>query len=307
MRPARPLAVVLLLGAVTFGASASSSGREAPQPARGKDPNICLDKEIIDQRGLRCPDLRMRPPFDLHRDVVGNKPVLRAANSIDSVGKGPAELRGTRNGKRSMRAVQRVRKQGGEKTKLTTGAKLYFKAIPGQGRYWKFRNAARFALWLLDKQGDRARRVEVGPKAIYCLRDLEHTHPGLNHSPNNPHYPVCNQDPGQRRVTLGTSVGWSDVYPYSYHEQYIELNDIPKRACYAYVHIADPDNGVYERKENNNEASTVVFLTPSGRYKPNKCQGVRDRALPRNQTVDDSELDDEGGGGYRVTNREVGR
>ena len=298
-------AAAIAVGVGVLGAVSPSSGQDVPPAARAKDPNVCLDKEIIDQRGLRCPDLRMRPPFDIHRDKVGNKPVLRAANSINSVGKGPVELRGTRDGKRSMRAIQRVRKQGGKKAKFKTGARLYFKAIPGQGRYWKYRDAARFALWLLDKQGDRVRRVEVGPKAIYCLRDLEHTHPGMNNSPDNPQYPACNQDPGQQRVTLGTSVGWSDVYPHTYHEQWIELNDIPKRGCYAYVHIADPNDGVYERKENNNEASTVVFLTPSGRYKPNKCRGVRDRALPPSQTVDDSELSDDGAGPYRVTNREV--
>ena len=272
---------------------------DAPAPATaapgergegGRDPNLCLDRQIRNERKLKCPDLKMRSPFDLDRAKVGNTPVLKAANSIDSVGNGPAELFGKRSGQYSMNADQRIRKKGGGRMLRDTNADLYFKSIPGQGRYWKFKGAAKFSLWLLDGQGDRVRRVEVGPKQIYCLRDLEHTHPGMNGSPNGQVYPACSQNPSRRRVTLGTSVGWSDVYPSSYHENWIELNDIPKRGCYAFVHIADPDNGIYEKNEDNNESSTVVYLTPSGRYKPGRCQGVNDRALPDARTAADTEV-----------------
>ena len=99
-------------------------------------------------------------------------------------------------------------------------------------------------------------------------------------SPNGRVYPSCSQNPDRRKEQIGTSVGWSDVYPSTYHENWIELNDIPKRGCYAFVHEADPDNGIYEKNENNNEASTVVYLTPSGRWKPGRCQGVSDKKLP---------------------------
>ena len=58
-------------------------------------------------------------------------------------------------------------------------------------------------------------------------------------SPRQFHYPACNQDFGHQRVTLGTSVGWSDVYPSTYHEQWINVNGL--RGCFAYVHVADPE------------------------------------------------------------------
>jgi hypothetical protein len=245
----------------------------------------------------------MRPPYDLERSrLPGGTPVLQAANSIDSVGDGPAELRGKRKGKLSMAARQRVHKRGGGRIGFDTGAKLAFKRVPGQGRYWKFRDAARFELWQLDEAGERRRRVEVGPKQVYCLRDLEHTRPGLPRSPGHMVYPSCSQDPNKRKVTLGTSVGWSDVYPHTYHQNFIELDDVPASGCYAYVHIADPKNGIFELDEANNEASTVVYLTRGGRWIPGRCQGVRDRALPRSQTTDDSEVaggGHGGGGGYR--------
>jgi hypothetical protein len=103
-------------------------------------------------------------------------------------------------------------------------------------------------------------------------------------------YPACSQDPGKRQEQIGTSVGWSDVYPNTYHENFIELNDIKRSRCHAFVHIADPGNGVFEFNENNNQASTVVYLTKGGRWKPGRCRGVRDVALKANQTTDDSKV-----------------
>jgi hypothetical protein len=244
------------------------------------------------KKKLRCPDLRMRPPFDIQRDRVGGRPVLRAANSIDSVGKGPAMLRGHRSGARTMNAKQWIRKKGGGVRGANTGAHLAFKFIPGQGRYWKWRNAAKFSLFQLDRNGDRIKRVAVGAKMVYCLRDLEHTHPGLPRSPNHPQFPACSQDPGRQAVTVGTSVGWSDVYPYSYPEQYIRINRIPKRGCYSFVHKADPNHHMFELEEKNNAASTAVYLTKRGGYKPGRCRGMRDQALPARQATDDTQVSD---------------
>ena len=245
----------------------------------------------------------MRPPYELERErLPGGTPVLRAANSIDSVGDGPAELRGKRTGPLAMAARQRIHRRGGGRVGFDTGAKLAFKRIPGQGRYWKFRDAARFELWQLSRAGERRRRVEVGPKQVYCLRDLKHTRRKLKGSPRRRVYPACSQAAGKKRVTLGTSVGWSDVYPHTYHQNFIEIDDVPAGDCYAYVHIADPRNGIYELSEQNNEASTVVYLTRRGRWLPGRCDGVRDRTLPRAQTTDDTRVEEAGEhqGGYRA-------
>lgn len=285
------------LAAVGVAALPLAGAGSAPSGERAAPKDACLDPEIRKQRGLLCPDLEMRPPFDLERARrEGGTPVLEAANSIDSIGQGPASLRGRRKGPLSMDADQIVAQRGGGKDRFETGAKLAFKRVPGQGRYWKFRDAARFELWGLDEAGERTRRIEVGPKQVYCLRDLDHSHPGMKRSPNGRVFPSCNQNPGTRRVTLGTSVGWSDVYPHTYHQNFIELDKVPERGCYAYVHVADPQNGIFELDESNNEASTVVYLTPSGGWKPGRCEGVRDRALPLSQTTDDSRVAGSGGG-----------
>ena len=86
-----------------------------------------------------------------------------------------------------------------------------------------------------------------------------------------------------RRDTLGTSVGWADIYPPSYPEQWIDVTGL--RGCFAYVHIADPENGVYESNEDNNEAQVIVRLPFRLGERRQGCRG-RDRGhVPRPAAV----------------------
>jgi hypothetical protein len=239
--------------------------------AAAKAANPCLDPE---QRALlRCPDLQMSKPFGLSLDpfVWPGHVVLRAGNSIDSIGRGPAELHGVRIGPRLMRGRQRIYKRAGGKIGINTGARLFFKFIPGQRSYWKYRNAARFELWRLNGVGERVQLTRVGPKVSYCLRDLDHSRPALPRSPRRFVYPACNTSPRTRKVTIGTSVGWSDVYPPGYHEQWIDVTGL--RGCFDYVHIADPRDGVYESNERNNRS--VVRVRLPFRPGPQGCPGGR--------------------------------
>ena len=77
-----------------------------------------------------------------------------------------------------MRARQRIYRRGGRsRLGINTGARLYFKYVAGQTRYWKFLYAAKFELWRIDSAGQRLRKVRRGPKVSYCLRDLQRTRP----------------------------------------------------------------------------------------------------------------------------------
>jgi hypothetical protein len=256
---------LLLLIAIPVVASPLAKGSSAPgerdAAASARDANPCLKRATA--RRLRCPDFKMSPPENLFLSRTRSGRLrLHAGNSINSVGKGPAELRGRRATRWTMTAKQVIYRRGGGKLVLNTGARLGFKAIPGQYRYWKFIHAAKFELWRLDRRGRRKKLVEVGPKVSYCLRDLQRRNPQLPRSPSTFHYPACSQDFGRQRVTLGTSVGWSDVYPSTYHEQWINVNGL--RGCFAFVHVADPRNGIYESNEDNNEGERVVRLPYKG-------------------------------------------
>jgi hypothetical protein len=243
LRPAALLAALVLL---VLAAPASA------------DVNPCVQAQWT---GLRCPDLIMKKPTVTAIDTVYGRRVLRTTSSVDSVGAGPIEIVGRKYAPLLMHARQRIYKVGGGSELFKTPAIIRFKQIPGQGGYWKLRDAARLELWSVDSKGRQLKLVRTSIKQHYCLRDLKHTRPGLPHSPASAVYPGCNQDPGIDHVTLGTSIGWSDVYPFTYYEQYIDVTGLS--GTFALVHIVDPENVLFESNETNNASRSIVRL-PSG-------------------------------------------
>jgi hypothetical protein len=214
-------------------------------------------------RQLRCPNLRIGPPSDLYLERSGGRTLLRATSDVRSRGRGPIELRGRRSGWHTMAVRQRIYRRGGGHIDLPTHATLHFTDVGAYfgGSYWKVHQLARFELWKVDGHHRLIRRVRVGPKLNYCLRDLERTRPGKR-SPRSRHYPGCNQDPYEDRVTLGTSVGWSDIYPADYDRQWIPVGGL--RGCFAFVMRVDPQNLLYESNEDDNTSHRLVHLPFTG-------------------------------------------
>lgn len=239
----------------------------APPPPTPPGPLPCS----VAKPRLRCPDLVMSAPFDLHLDrtTLPGHVLLRAASSIDNHGRGPMELRAhrTRHGIVVYQAIYGPRRRA---RLFRTAAELIFKHVPGQRyehpmigafSYWKLAHAAGFQLWSIDAHRHALQLVRTGPKVDYCLRDLFRTRPSLR-SPPAPVYPACSQDPYMRHDVLGTSVGWSDVYPYEYPQQWIDVTGL--RGRFAYVQVVDPDNRLIESNHENDVSETYVEL-PSGR------------------------------------------
>jgi hypothetical protein len=265
------LIVLCCAGAVLGGPAAAQDPPPVEEPPVEENP--CIGP---DAGRLRCPDLVMRRPYGLYTDRLtkAGHTVLRAGNVIDSVGTGPAELFGTRIGPRFMRGRQRIYTRNGGRIGVATHARLQFKFAHQSRYWWKFYNSARFELWRVDGEGKRTRKVRTGPKVAYCLRDLTHTRPKLRRSPRVPQYPACSTNSEAQHVTLGTSPGWADIYPPAYPEQWIDVTGL--RGCFAYVHIADPENRIFESNEDNNEAQAIIRLPYRADQPRQGCRG-RDR------------------------------
>jgi hypothetical protein len=226
----------------------------AVSPAQAENP--CSGPEA---GALLCPNLRIGPPTDLYvQDARGGK-LLRATSDVRSRGRGPMELRGTRNGRRSMRTVQRIYRADGGHLDLRSGATLRFTGVGSYygGFYWKVHQLARFELRRATPDGKLGAVARSGPKLNYCLRDLELTRPGRR-SPGRRHYPGCNQNPYRDGVTLGTSVGWSDIYPADYDKQWIDVTGL--RGCFAFTMTVDPEQLLVESNENDNTSQRLVRL-----------------------------------------------
>jgi len=224
--------------------------------------NPCSDPALA----LRCPDLAMGAPSDLRLDRKRDgRRFLRMRNAIINVGTGPAELFAQRTGPREMAARQVITDAAGGRHRFVTGAEVYYTSVPTRGGdYWKFDQAARFELWSEFPNGQRGAVVRVGPKLRYCLRDLDRIRrPGPGTAvPARRVFPACNQSAAKQEVTLGTSVGWADVYPASYPGNVIDVTGL--RGCFVVLHRADPANHIAESNEANNVSARVVRLP----YKP---------------------------------------
>jgi hypothetical protein len=248
--------------------TATTPTTTTPAPATPPRPNPCLVASLH----LRCPALLMSAPFELHLDrtTIPGHVLLRASSSIDNHGRGPIELRARRIGRYGTVVHQAIYDRRGRAHLYRTDAKLVFKHIPGErwgygnvgaASYWKLRHAAAFQLWSIDSNDRAIELVRRGPKVDYCLRDLTRTFP-LPRSPRLAVYPGCSQNPHMRHDALGTSVGWSDIYPYAYPQQWIDVTGLHGR--FAYVQIVDPGRRLFVSDPSRRVSETYVEL-PSGR------------------------------------------
>lgn len=214
----------------------------------------------------------MSAPSRLHIDraTAPGRVLLRASSSINNRGRGPLEVRAHRTGTHSWAVYQTMYRRAGRPRLFRSRATIVLKYVPGERygygnvggeQYWKFQHAAAFELWSIDARFKALQLVRTGPKVDYCLRDLVRSRPS-GRSPSSPVYPACSRDPYIRRDVLGTSVGWSDVYPYEYPQQWIDVTHLHGR--FAYVQIADPNGLLLESNHRNNVSETYVAL-PSGR------------------------------------------
>lgn len=264
-------AVAAALAGLAGVAGAATEG--AGPGARAEVRNPCTEPG---SGRLLCPDLRVGPAADLYVERRGSgggdaddayyaagasaaRVRLHAANDIRSRGRGPVELRGRRYKRNWMRANQAIHRVGGGVEVVRTQMRLhyYFVGYRLGGSWWKVRDPLSMEIWTVDRQGRPLRPVRKGPKVFYCFRDLERTRPGRR-SPKRRVYPACSQDPSLQRTKMGTSVGWSDIYPADYNRQWVNVAGL--RGCYSFVMRVDPENHIHESNERNNRSTRLIRL-----------------------------------------------
>jgi hypothetical protein len=232
-----------------------------PAMAAAAVENPCQGAEA---RQLLCPNLQIGTASELYVDRAGpGQVLLRATSDVRSRGRGPIELRGKRSGWRTMTTRQRIYRVGGGHLDVDSDATLRFTDVGSYfgGGYWKVHQLAQFDLRPVGADGSLGEPVRTSPKLNYCLRDLERTRAGKR-SPPRRYYPACNQDPYRDRVRLGTSVGWSDIYPAPYHQQWINVAGLS--GCFVFEMTVDPRENLFESNERDNSSRRRVQLPFTG-------------------------------------------
>jgi hypothetical protein len=251
---ARLIALALVAAMVAFG-TAAAAGWHPPRQNPCEGPRA---------PHLLCPNLRIGPPSEMYVSGYGGKALLHATSDVRSRGRGPIELHGQRDGPKSMKVTQRIYRVGGGHITVRTDASLHFTDVGAYfgGSYWKVHQLARFELRPVLDDGTLGEVVRTSPKLNYCLRDLERTRPGRR-SPSHAFYPGCNQDRRIKRDRLGTSVGWSDIYPADYDKQYIDVTGL--RGCFDFTMTVDPKHHLFESNENDNSSHRRIELPFTGK------------------------------------------
>jgi hypothetical protein len=225
--------------------------------------NPCADVT----RAVACPDLVMRRPYDMHLVRTPKRQLLAAANAIVNVGEGPLEIRARRSRADEYdmvaRQVLRPLVRSAAPVVLPASGRVELYDTRTRGRYWKYENAASFTLRPIDDDGEVGPIRRTGPKVDYCFRDLRRARPldrrgSYPRSPRLRHYGACSTRAEASRLTLGTSVGWADIYPWSYPQNSIDVTGL--RGCFLYTLKADPRDELRELREDNNAGSRIVRL-----------------------------------------------
>jgi hypothetical protein len=232
----------------------------------------------------------MRRPYGLRllRPTSMKRDLLASTNAIVNVGDGPMEIRGARTGAREMAARQVLHAAPGvSKLLMPENGRVVYFDTGKRGTYWKFEDAAAFELWALDADGARTRLVRSGPKIYYCFRDLHKVRSQVTAlpyagTPAKRRYGACSRKGPISAVTLGTSVGWADIYPWRYPQNWIDVTGL--EGCFAYVHVADPAEHLVELHENNNSSAVSVRLPWRGSGGARGCPAVKSGKPPRDAT-----------------------
>jgi hypothetical protein len=209
------------------------------------------------------PDLRMKKLTDMYVErTSAGKVRLRFATVIVNVGEGPFEVRGTRaegddcgSGTAFMETVQRLRATDGTARPVPSDAIMCY---GGDGHpHWHIRD---IELYELRSLHDPSFRVRFGFKRGYCFFDNVGHRLSLPGAPSSPRYHESGCGwPSSTTAFMGLSVGWGDIYPANFVQQWITVTNVP-RGRYRVCVTADPYADYVETIETNNMTWSDIRL-----------------------------------------------
>jgi hypothetical protein len=248
MRLAR--ALTLVLAACAF---AAPSAHAASDPCPG---------------GALLPQLDPLPPHDMElgQRTIGGEThqVLAFTTFMSNVGRGPFEIVGTRaRPGGTMHAKQVVACANGLRSAGPAGTMRYVRLRTHE--HFHLMHLERYRLMALD-----GRELDRATKRGFCLGDTaESALPLANKASTRvfSHDPAtaCGaHNPAARRVVLGLSVGWGDLYLPFVEGQYVDLDGVPA-GVYRVLGEVDPARRLLESDSSDNVAGVDIRLSwPDG-------------------------------------------
>jgi hypothetical protein len=209
----------------------------------------------------RLPDLGMGRPRELVLQSTRGQRRLRFTSLIVNVGAGPFDTRASRKSlaAKSMAVRQLVYNTAGGHRTIATGAVARY---AGDGHnHWHVQKVASYELFRTNDDGPAVRR---GAKVGFCFFDTRLYRPSLPRTPKSRRYleRTCGVR-NSKSIKVGLSVGWSDIYPWNFAWQWINVTGVPA-GQYLLKLSADPGQDFLEKREDNNCNWTRIRIPKTG-------------------------------------------
>jgi Lysyl oxidase len=207
----------------------------------------------------RMPDLGMAKPSDVRiQKTSDGRRLLRYTAVIANVGAGALELQGSRSSTSvpEMSVSQRIFDTAGGSRVVPTSARMHF---AGDGHnHWHVGDLETGVLTRLDNG------VKVGTLAKhgFCFYDTSPYRLSLPGAPQSARYTGCGTTASALAVTMGLSVGWSDVYPWGIAFQYIDVTALTAGRYRLTVGVNNA-LGLLESSRANNSTWVDLQLKPN--------------------------------------------
>jgi hypothetical protein len=114
------------------------------------------------------------------------------------------------------------------------------------------KDIVRYRMYLVDADGNRVEEDKRRARKIgFCIYDNVKL-PKRPKQPNRPVFPRsgCGKKTS-KKLTMGLSVGWGDLYNWRLPGQYVSLAKLPS-GVYTLIGEANPEGVLYEQKTSNN-------------------------------------------------------
>ncbi len=209
----------------------------------------------------RLPDLGMGRPRELVVQWSHGQRRLRFTSLIVNVGAGPFETRASRKtlAAKTMAVRQIVYNTAGGHRAIATASVAKY---AGDGHnHWHVQKVAGYELFAATGDGPALRR---GAKVGFCFFDTRLYRPSLPRTPKARRYfeRTCGVR-NSRAIKVGLSVGWSDIYPWNFAWQWINVTSLPG-GDYLLKLSADPGENFLEAREDNNCNWTRIHIPKTG-------------------------------------------
>ncbi|MCH8987078.1 hypothetical protein IIA94_02835, partial [Patescibacteria group bacterium] len=207
---------------------------------------------FVRQEIEKLPDLVPFPASDIRLETRRGRTLLLFSTKYWNKGAGPLEFVASKKSRGKTGSINRdiyqriYRKDGGYRDKFAGNFFWHDEHL-----HYHFND---FVDYILQSVDSNVSLSEIRNKTTFCVRDkfrIKSAASGA--SSQKAVYTICGKE------KQGISVGWSDIYDYTYADQNIDVTDVPT-GSYKLTFESNPERRFDEKRTDNNVSSVLLRI-----------------------------------------------